>query len=356
MKRIYKFWLGVIISGFFIALFLIGVNIKEIWVTLKDANYFFVLLAVCINVLTFMIRAARWEYLLDPIKKVNLDSLFSAVCIGFMGNSLLPARAGEFIRAYVIGKREKISKTSSLATIALERLFDTFTLFLMLLIVASIFSFPGDGSGGYITKGRLNYAVFGVSIFLSLAASMLILLLWKPKNVWDVMNFAILRYFPVDIISKIEGIYHSFILGLESLKKGKHILIIIIYSVVLWLVTAAGIFVLFPAFSIRLTYLSAILVMTIVAVVIMLPSSPGYIGTFHLASSETLIFLGIKISKAKSFAIIHHASCIVPVVFLGLFYLSKESISFKEISYKIDRDIDKNNREAPLSNDPNPSQ
>ena len=106
---------------------------------------------------------------------------------------------------------------------------------------------------------------------------------------------------------------------------------ITIYSVILWMVMAFGIYLLFPAFSIPLDFFSAILIMVVVAVVVMLPSSPGFVGTFHLASSEALLLLGVNANLAKTFAIVHHASCIVPVILLGLFYLSREQISFKEI-------------------------
>lgn len=332
MKKWYKFWLGILISGLFSLLFLKGIDIKSVWKATSQANYFFVLISILINVGSFLIRAERWKYLLEPIKKVKFHSLFSAVCIGFMGNSLLPARAGEFIRAYVIGKREGISKTGSFATIVTERLFDGLTLLIMLIIVVSIFPFPNETYGSYITLGFLRWAVGITSFFYGIVIFTLILLCCKPDSVWKLISISILRYLPESFSIKIEVLYRSFLTGLESLKRGRHILSISFYSVLLWIVTALGIYVLFPAFSLQLDFFSAILIMVVVAVVVMLPSSPGFVGTFHLASSETLIMLGISSHIAKSFAIVHHAACIFPVVLLGLFYLSKEQISFKEIS------------------------
>ena len=269
---------------------------------------------------------------MDPIKKVKFHSLFSAVCIGFMGNSLLPARAGEFIRAYVIGKREGISKAGSFATIVTERLFDGLTLLIMLIIVVSIYPFPRDNYGSYITLGFLRWAVGITTFFYGIVIFSLIFLCWKPDHVWKIISIGLFRYLPDSFITKVEALYRSFLTGLESLKRGKHLLSVSLYSVILWLVTAVGIYTLFPAFSLSLDFFSAVLIMVVVAVVIMLPSSPGFVGTFHLASSETLILLGVNTHLAKSFAIVHHASSIIPVVTLGLFYLSKEHISFQEIN------------------------
>ncbi|MGA1795302.1 MAG: lysylphosphatidylglycerol synthase transmembrane domain-containing protein [bacterium] len=335
MKKRYKFWAGILISGLFFLLFVRGMDLKKVWTATRQANYFFILLAIVVNVGTFLIRAERWEYLLEPIKKVRFPSLFSAVCIGFMGNSLLPARAGEFIRAYVIGKREGITKTGAFATIVTERLFDGLTLLLMLIIVVAVFPFPEKNYGSYITIGFLKWAVGVTSFFYGIVIATLFFLSWKPDHVWRLMSLTLFRYLPAEMIKRIEVLYRAFLSGLESLKRGRHILSIGIYSILLWMLTAFGIYLLFPAFSIRLDFLSAILIMVVVAVVVMLPSSPGFVGTFHLASSEALILLGINAHVAKTFAIVHHAACIIPVVTLGLFYLSREQLSFREIKASV---------------------
>jgi hypothetical protein len=331
LKKRYKLWAGILISGVFFFLFIRGTDFKEVWTAIREAHYFFVLLSIAVNVASFAVRAERWKYLTEPIKRIRFSSLFSAVCIGFMGNSLLPARAGEFIRAYAIGRREGITKTGAFATIVTERLFDGLTLLVMLIVIMAIFPFPATNYGSYITIGFLKWAVAVTSFLYGVVIVTLFLLSWKPDHIWCLMSFTIFRYLPGKITGKIELLYRAFLSGLESLKRGRHILLIGIHSIFLWLVTAFGIYLLFPAFSIRLDFLSAILIMVVVAVVVMLPSSPGFVGTFHLASSETLILLGINAHVAKTFAIVHHAVCIVPVLILGLFYLSREDLSFSEI-------------------------
>ncbi|MBN2373702.1 flippase-like domain-containing protein [bacterium] len=341
MKKRYKFWIGILISGIFFFLFIRGMDIGKVWKATREANYFYVLLSLIVNTLIFLIRAERWKYLMDPIKRIRFSSLFSAECIGFMGNSLLPARAGEFIRAYIIGKREHVSKTSSFATIVIERLFDGLVLLFMLIVVVAIYPFPEDTHGSYITVPFLKLAVVLTAFFYGLVISVLILLCWKPRNVWLVMNATLFKYLPQGFVSRIEIFYNSFVLGLESLKRGRHMVSISIYSIFLWLVAALGFYLLFPAFSMPLSYFSSILVMVAVAIVVMLPSSPGYVGTFHLASSEALILLGVTVDKAKSFALVSHAVCIIPVVFMGLFYLSREQMSLAEIGSSAVEDINK---------------
>jgi uncharacterized protein (TIRG00374 family) len=333
--------LGILISVLFFLLFIRGMDIKQIWGAAKEANYLFVLLAVAINTFAFLVRAERWEYLLEPIKKIKLPSLFSAVCIGFMGNSLLPARAGEFIRAYMMGKREGISKSSALATIVIERLMDGLTILFMLIIVLFFFRFPKDRHGSYITLSFLKWIVTLTSFFYGIVIALLISLSWKPEKVWHLLKGILHRFLNHGLVTKTEKLYNSFILGLEALKKGRHMLSIIIYSIILWIITAFAIYILFLAFSIKLTFFNAVFLLVVVAVGVMLPSSPGYVGTFHLASSEALILLGIGVNYAKTFAIVHHAVSIVPVTLLGLFYLYRENMSFREIQTSAENEMNR---------------
>ncbi len=69
-------------------------------------------------------RAWRWHYLLKPLKSIPTKDLFPTVTIGYFGNNILPARAGELLRAIVLKKDEDIPISASLATIIVERVFD----------------------------------------------------------------------------------------------------------------------------------------------------------------------------------------------------------------------------------------
>ena len=74
-------------------------------------------------VLSYVTRAYRWQILLRPFKKIPVKEIYSPLMIGFMGN-VLPARAGEFLRAYLVGKKHNITFSGAFSTIIVERLFD----------------------------------------------------------------------------------------------------------------------------------------------------------------------------------------------------------------------------------------
>ena len=156
------FWIGIVVSLVFIGLFVRSTNFGDVKTAFADANPWIALASLPIYFAGLWVRTIRWQYLLRPVKRVTALRLYPVVIIGLMANNLIPARAGELARAYVLGEREKISKTTSLGTIAVDRLFDGVTLIPMMLIVAA---FAGRDTTFPVGLGhRLSFAGLGAVI------------------------------------------------------------------------------------------------------------------------------------------------------------------------------------------------
>ncbi len=123
MKK-WQFWLGVLISVLFIWLALRGLRLDQFWQAVKTANYWWLLPGMAVYFVAVWARAWRWHYLLQPIKDIPTNEMFPITTIGYMGNNIYPARAGEVLRAVVLKRREGVSVSASLATIIVERIFD----------------------------------------------------------------------------------------------------------------------------------------------------------------------------------------------------------------------------------------
>src|SRR5512147_672346 len=123
MKK-WQFWIGVLISIVFIWLALRGMRLEEFWDAVKQANYIWLVPGVAVYFVGVWVRAWRWHYLLGPIKKIPTKTMFPITTIGYMGNNIYPARAGEVLRAVVLKRREGVPISASLATIIVERIFD----------------------------------------------------------------------------------------------------------------------------------------------------------------------------------------------------------------------------------------
>ncbi len=123
MKR-WQFWLGVLVSGVFLYLVVRKLDWVSFWLTLKTANYWWIIPGVAVYFVAVWVRAWRWHYLIKPVKSIPTRNMFPITCIGYMGNNIYPARAGEVLRAVVLKRREGVPVSASLATIIVERIFD----------------------------------------------------------------------------------------------------------------------------------------------------------------------------------------------------------------------------------------
>ncbi len=326
-----KVWLGILISAVFLFLFARQIDFGEIWNILKRVNYFYILLCALLQVLTLLIRAERWKHILNPIKKINLMSLFSATSIGFMSNNIFPARMGEFIKAYTIGKKENISKSASFATVVVERLFDSFTLLLFLITVVIFFPFPaGFYQNQYLHPDNLRKAGIFVGILCFFLLLFLLFLGHRSQEVIDFLKRKS-KTRPHKIWDKLIHHTESFCEGLESLKGGAHIAWIVFWSLALWLVIFYSYYLAYPAFGLDLSFFSSILIVVLIAAAVAAPSSPGFIGTFHFAAAGGMTLLGVPPNTAKSFAIVVHAATIVPVIITGLICAAHEGLNFKQL-------------------------
>jgi len=119
-----RFWLGLIFTAVFLYFVLRGIDFKRLWEIISKINIGLLALTVAIYIFGYYIRAIRWHYLLKHIKPMKARELFPYLVMGFMFNNILPARMGEFIRAYLTGIKKGISKASAFATVIIERVFD----------------------------------------------------------------------------------------------------------------------------------------------------------------------------------------------------------------------------------------
>jgi len=325
----YGYWIGLVLSLIFLIIFLRKIDLASVWNIFQSVEYLYIIPLIFIHLSTIWIRAIRWQYLLAPIKDVKLGPLFNATAIGFMANNILPARVGEFIRAYVLGSKEKISKTASFATIVIERLFDAFTVLLIFLLVILFMPFPPDRSPTF-TQHHIKMAGF-LSFFLYLIVlGALLSLRFHNEKAKRLIGF-FLKHLPQKLSDKILIKIESFVRGLEILQRAKDILVITGYSFVIWLVLSISYYFLFFAFHLDLPILAGFFLLVVLVFGVSIPSAPGYIGTFHWACAAGLIFLGIEANLAKSFALLLWFVSFVPIIFLGLFSLWLEGMSLGQL-------------------------
>jgi uncharacterized protein (TIRG00374 family) len=321
MKVNIKLWISIIISMVFVVLIFYEVDFNKTEQALRDADYIYLPFAVVLSIVTNILRTYRWKYVINPIKKISTHSLFSGVAIGYMANNLLPARLGEFVRAYMMGKKEGISKSATLATIVLERILDGLALLFFLGIIAVLFSLPL-----WIKQAGIAAGAF----FLFLSAFLILLLVKRTQGVQLIERFA--GFFSAKLAKEAKRLLNLFLEGLAVVNHGKNIFMAFVFSVIIWLVEASTYYIVGLSFGINLPVYVSLLVVVIVNIGILIPSAPGYIGAFEFFCISALAIFSIEQSVALSYAIVLHAVLFIPITAIGIFYFGKENLKFAEVT------------------------
>ncbi|MEW6262151.1 MAG: lysylphosphatidylglycerol synthase transmembrane domain-containing protein [Thermodesulfobacteriota bacterium] len=328
-----KAWLGLLISIVFLYLAFRHSDWRQIWNAASRANFLYFLAALPVMALAFWLKAVRWRYLLLPSGRPGLHSLFGGVMIGYMALNLLPLRLGEFIRAYVLGRREKISASAVFATVVVERIFDGFTLLAMLLLPLFFLPLPlGPETMAWVR----TFAYLGLAIY-ALAALFVVLVKVKTDLIILLIEKTLGWFPPAKDLAR--RLTLSFASGLASVSDWRLFLIITLYSILIWLAYTAVYWLTMYAFRMpgessiggQLGYLGSIFVNVTIALGIMIPSSPGFVGVFELACIMSLTALGVNRSLAESYALTVHAYQFIPITLTGIIYLYAQNFTFREI-------------------------
>jgi len=342
-----KFWinlgLGIAVAAFFLWLFFRSVtDWGEIWDALRSARYIYLAPAIILVLMQFVFRAFRWYYLLHDLKKIHFFGLFSPMMIGFMGNCLLPARAGEFIRAYLLSEKEGVKLTASLASLVVDRMFDMFVL--LLLIGGVLLFYPLDESvlkeatGYSLAQAKLFLGVFVTSVFVALVG--FTVLVYHKKELAARLIEKALFFLPARLREKIIGIFMGFTEGLHIFKNWRHVLISVLLTIAQWGCGALVFYPLYYAFNIQegLSLLSTTAVLGSAAVGVSIPT-PGYAGPFHFFVQIGLQLCDSSISDsvAKVFAIVTHAVTFFPVIIIGIVLAIREGVSLTQIEATSER-------------------
>ena len=322
----WKLWIGSLLSVLLLYLALRNVNPKEVIKVIKNADLYLIGISIFITMLQHLIRTWRWKLILAPLKNTAFGKRFSSILIGFGANCILPARLGEIIRAYYLGSLEKISRVSVLGTIVIERLFDGTTL-LVVLILTLILS-PISYKWLYITEkikttGIILLILYAVLIFI-------FIILRKKRAPSENITKKLLFFMPPGIKEKIiEGV-SNFIYGLMPAKDTAGFIKVASLSAILWATHLFQIKIVTDSVGAPITFNGTFLVLTLASFGVLIPSAPGFIGTFHFAVMTGLIILGLSKETALSSAIIWHAVFYFPTIISAIISFMLTPISIKD--------------------------
>jgi uncharacterized protein (TIRG00374 family) len=326
MKK-WHFWLGVLISILFVWLALRGLQLDEFWGAVRKANYIWLLPGIGVYFIGVWVRAWRWHYLLKPIKEIPTKTMFPITTIGYMGNNIYPARAGEVLRAVILKRREGVSVSASLATIIVERIFDGVVMLAFVFVnlpeLATL-----TGSSGF--AGNIQQlSLIGTGVFLG-ALVLFLLAAMFPQVTMKIALWLLTHFTPPRMHTRLINITNKFLDGLASLRSPFNVLMVFFTSVIIWLLETGKYWFVMHAFDFSVTFFALMLMNGIVNLATTIPSAPGYIGTFDAPGIAVLTAYGVDQAAAAGYTLTLHVALWLPITLLGAYYLAREGIKWSD--------------------------
>ena len=332
-----KTWIGVfvtLLAFYFFYRTASKVDFSKIKESLAAVNYLYLFPAVFFIILSVWIRAPRWRiFLNDTEGKIPLNSLFRIALIGFMCNSIFPARLGEIVRPLVLSKKEKIPFSFVLSTVALERVFDLFALVVSLTVVLLIWPFPSnlveteESKSLFLLLHKAGYTSAGMLIAFSF---IIFFVLKYPQKTTTIIDK--LPIFSDKIKELAKQILEHVLAGFECVKSPKAIVLCCGYSMLVWFTIFFSEYMIFLGFDLSLNFWAAAFIGIAIAFGVAAPSTPGYLGVFHVVCQVVLIgFFAVDEGTATGVAIIMHAYQWIFIILGGLIVLPFEGLSFKDL-------------------------
>jgi uncharacterized protein (TIRG00374 family) len=313
--RLLKILLGLAVSAGLVVYLFSRADLSAIGARLADTHWGFLAASSALNLGSLWARSRRWGYLFPPGARPS--GLFNAVMIGYMANNLLPLRAGEVVRAYVVTRRGPRFWTT-VTTMVVERVLDGLAIGLLLASLFLLISIPRDLEWAalvFLSVDLVLLALLGVFALAPARCQRLVRILVSGRPA---------------LAARAERLLVTFDVGLAGLRAPRHVLPMIGWSCAIWGALVMSIWAGFRAARLDLPVAAAWTTLGFLGLGVSLPSSPGFVGVVQAAVVTALRLFDVPYDDALSFSLLLHVSQFVPITVWGLVLLFVEQVSLAE--------------------------
>jgi hypothetical protein len=317
------FWIGLLISLGALLLAFRGLHWGEVGSALRDANYLLLLPAAVVMFFSLYFRAIRWGVLFHPRTDLRVGNLMGTMNIGYSVNNLLPLRVGELVRAYLIGEAEGVSAAHALSTIVVERVLDVLTVVLMLILLLPFIDVPAWAATPAVVAGVVFLVLAVLLATLSLARQ------WALSVVdWCA------RLGPARYRTRLREGAEAVMEGFGVLSKPAVLASSVGWSFASWFCSALMMYIVQQAFDLGVGFEAAPFVLATTSLAMLVPASPGYIGTFELVAIKGMknVF-HVGGNAAASYALAQHAFLYLAPLVISAVYLWRERQAWRQIRF-----------------------
>jgi glycosyltransferase 2 family protein len=321
--------IGVVLSLLLLAWALRDVSAAEVVTRIRAADPILLGLAILIALAGFWFRAVRWGVVLRPVDPtIKFRPRLAATFIGFAANNLLPARVGEFARAFTLGRLSSVSTPAAFATLVVERLVDALVLVGLLFAAMATPGFPVPEMGPDVR--------WMAAAALTLLTGAVVVVVLAPKRTALLARGAI-GLLPTAIQPATLAAARGFAQGLAVLRNPALFALSAALGLSQWVFLAISFLLGFRAFGIdEVPFVGAIFLQSVVSLAVAVPSTPGFFGPFEAATKVALAPWDIPADQVVAFAIGFHIAGFLPVTLIGAYYVWRMNIRWAEVRHSDD--------------------
>ena len=308
------------------AWFLRHANFAEVWVQVRHARVELLVAGFFAVIVTYLLRAYRWQFLLDPIGPTRFRTAFRTTVIGFAALGVLPARAGDVLRPYLLARQEGLSTSATLATVVMERVLDLIAVLSMLVIYVWGIADSSTLPPALLRPIEISSALGGAACVLLMAAMWT--LATHPERVGRFV-FRAAGVLPHRVADRLGKLAETFSSGFAVAREPRALALALFWSFPLWLAIAAEAWLVTIAFNIVMPFTGTFLLQAILVIGVAVPT-PGAVGSYHEAYRiGVTTFFGASEDAAVAAAIVTHAISYFPVVLTGVIFMAQDGFSLK---------------------------
>lgn len=306
---------GIALSAALLYLVFRNISFPELLAHLGRTHWGWLALAAASNLAMVGARGVRWGSFFHPAAPPAWP-LVSATAIGFMGNNLLPLRAGELLRAYLAARSARLSFWTAMATLAVERVLDALSILLILGAVVLLVPVPQWLKAGALALLALDLAAMGALVLLARDRGRLAARIMRIPRLGAMLT----RWLSL------------FSVGLQSLRPGPHLAPLLGWTALIWLLNVGAVWAALRSVSLALPASASLTVLAFTGIAVSLPSAPGYVGTLQFFVVQALAIYAVTGAEAVSFSLLYHAAGFIPLTLLGWACLLAQGVSLGEVA------------------------
>jgi glycosyltransferase 2 family protein len=329
MKHKLRTATGIVLSILLLGWTLRDVSFTEVAHQTRAADLGLLGLGVAISLAGMWIRAIRWGILLLPVTRgVQMRPRVAATFIGFAVNNILPARVGEFARAFSLARLTQVRAPAAFATLVIERLLDGIVLVALLFASMAAPGFPAAARLGGVD---VRSAALSIALLMVAVTAALFLGVVRPRLAGRVV-LTLVKPFPRRFRESVVAAARAFAHGLAVLRTPALFAASAALAIGQWLFLALAFLLGFRAFGIQdVPFSGAVFLQSLISLAVAVPSSPGFFGPFEFAARVGLSLWEVPADQAISFAIGFHIAGFLPVTLIGLYYVWRLNLSWSEM-------------------------